>query len=347
MSAITKALQQLPIDKYGDIRFAKERLNQRVPGIKPRTAGDRIWFLDAPEYGNLGDQAIAYAIQRFCTDNFPERELLEFQEDSVLQYLGWLKKNIDPSDVIILQGGGNLGNIYPRYEYIRRNIVRDFPNNKIIIFPQSVSFSKDSKGSYEKSVFSEVYGKHKKLILFARDSHSLKVIQKYIPEADVRLCPDIVLYLTGEIESQKRRGLGACLRQDSEKSVSDEDVESIIAELKKKYSSCRQITTLCEEEKPIVGDLRKQLVREKLNEFASLEIILTDRLHGMIFSYITSTPCIALDNMTGKSSYAYNDWLRNSKNVVFLKQGKRIVNLPENAVSQKLNFDDLKNAFND
>lgn len=347
MNAITKTLQQLPIDQYGNIRFAKERLSQKAPDIKPKSVGNRIWFLDAPEYGNLGDQAIAYAILRFCEDNLIDRELIEFQENTVLQYLGWLKKNIDTSDVIILQGGGNLGNIYPRYEFIRRIIIKSFPNNKIIIFPQSVSFSEDSKGLHERRIFSEVYGKHKKLILFARDSHSFKLIRKYIPDTDVRLCPDIVFYLTGEIEGQKRNGVGVCLRQDSEKSISNEDAESIIADIKRKYCSCRQITTLCEETMPIVGDLRKRLVREKLNEFASQELVLTDRLHGMIFSYITSTPCIALDNATGKSLFAYNDWLRNSKNVIFLKPGQQVTNFPVRTVSSKLNFDNLTNAFND
>lgn len=347
MNVITKVLQKLPIDQYGDIRFAKERLNQKTPDIKIQTEGHRIWFLDAPEYGNLGDQAIAYAIHRFCEDILPDRNLIEFQENNVIRHLGWLKKNISTNDVIILQGGGNLGNIYPRYEYIRRVIIRNFPDNKIVIFPQSISFSKDSKGLHEKMVFSDVYGKHKKLTLFARDSHSYKVIRKYLPDTDVRLCPDIVFYLTGEIQEQYREGLGICLREDSEKCVSQQDTAAVIAELKKRYISCQQITTLCEEERPIIGSLRERLVKEKLKEFSSCEMILTDRLHGMIFSYITSTPCVSLNNATGKSLYAYNDWLKNSKNVGFIKKGNQLMDLPDRSVSDKLNFNELIRAFED
>lgn len=347
MSIITKTIQKLPIDQYGDIRFAKERLNQQTPDIKSKTADRKVWFLDAPEYGNLGDQAIAFAIHCFCEDNLPGRKLVEFQENNVIQYLRWLKKNISAKDIIVLQGGGNFGNLYPRYEYIRRTIIRNFPDNKIIIFPQSISFSKDSKGLHEQKVFADTYGKHKKLIMFARESHSYKVIQKYIPGADVRLCPDIVFYLTGKIENQSRRGLGVCLRHDSEKSVSDEKVKAIISELEEEYGSHRQISTLCESNEPIVGNLRKRLVREKLKEFASQEMIITDRLHGMIFSYITFTPCIALDNTTGKSLYEYNDWLKNSKNVIFIRNGNQLTNIPESCNSNKLNFDELIKAFED
>jgi len=345
MSAITKALQQLPIDKYGDIRFAKERLSQRVLGIKLKTAGDRIWFLDAPEYGNLGDQAIAYALIKFCGDNFPERELIEFQENNVIQYLKWLKKNINPSDTIILQGGGNLGDLYPRYEYVRRTIIRNFPDNKIILFPQSLSFSSDDKGKKERAVFVRTYGKHKHLIVFARDSYSYKRISRLLPSTDVRLCPDIGFYLVGITEEKDRHGLGLCLRQDTEKSISDNDLQGIIGSISGTYSTHDTVSTLCDSDQIITGTLREQLVKAKLNEFSGHELIITDRLHGMIFSYVTSTPCVALNNVTGKSEHAYKDWLTGSDSILFLKAGPSLDKLPEATKSKKLDFTELKNAL--
>lgn len=345
MGVINRALNQLPIDQYGDIRFAKARLHQKDPTIDVKTSNHRIWYLDAPEYGNLGDQAIAYSMRVFCQENMPEWELLEFQEDTVLQYFNWIKKTIQTDDVIIMQGGGNLGDIYPRYEYIRRAVIRNFPNNKIVIFPQSISFSNNGKENREKKIFSEVYGNHKKLTVFARDSHSYKVIQKIIPDSDVRLCPDIVFYLTGSIDCSNKKGLGICLRQDSEKNVSAEEITSLTMQLRKKYGSPNQITTLCDINQQIIGALREQLVKEKLKEFASYEMIVTDRLHGMIFSYVTSTPCIALNNATGKSLYAYRDWLKDRRNVAFVKDAGQLGNVPTIEKSRKLNFVELKRAF--
>ena len=45
---------------------------------------------------------------------------------------------------------------------------------------------------------------------------------------------------------------------------------------------------------------REQLLKQKIEEFQSAELVITDRLHGMIFSVITGTPCIAFDNLMRK-----------------------------------------------
>ena len=47
---------------------------------------------------------------------------------------------------------------------------------------------------------------------------------------------------------------------------------------------------------------------KKWNEFSSVQLVVTDRLHGMVFSAITGTPCIALDNISHKVYGAYQ-WL--------------------------------------
>ena len=39
---------------------------------------------------------------------------------------------------------------------------------------------------------------------------------------------------------------------------------------------------------------RKQIIQEKLVEFSQAQLIITDRLHGMILAYLSKTPCIVL-----------------------------------------------------
>lgn len=63
---MSKFVDKLTIDQYGKIRFAKEFVFQKKPEIALSGDKKRVWFLDAPAYGNLGDQAIVYAINRFC-----------------------------------------------------------------------------------------------------------------------------------------------------------------------------------------------------------------------------------------------------------------------------------------
>ena len=45
---------------------------------------------------------------------------------------------------------------------------------------------------------------------------------------------------------------------------------------------------------------RKRKVKSLLNNIKKYDLVITDRLHGVILSYDVGVPCIALDNNTGK-----------------------------------------------
>ena len=204
---MSRALDRLAINQYGKLRFAKEFIFQKNADINVSNE-NRIWFLDAPAYGNLGDQAIAYAIREFCRKVLPDMEIVEFQEDKVIQYLSWLKGTIKAEDIIVLQGGGNLGNLYPRYEFVRRTVIKSFPHNRVIVFPQSVYFSNDRTGKQEAAAARESYAANKNLVIFARDSCSFREMEKEFPETHIELCPDIVFSLNGIVSVEKRSGIG-------------------------------------------------------------------------------------------------------------------------------------------
>lgn len=342
---MSRVLDGLTIDQYGKLRFAKEFVLQKKANLNVSSKKMKIWFLDAPAYGNLGDQAIAYAICKFCQNTFPNAEIFEFQEHNVIQYLSWLKKNIAPQDVIVLQGGGNLGNLYPRYEFVRRTIIRSFRQNRIVIFPQSIYFTDDKAGKLESAVARKVYAENHSLTIFARDSKSYQEMMDLFPDTHVELCPDIVFSMNGSISSESRNGIGICMRNDKEKTISPEQTKRIIEQISKSKTERKTFDTVIDTERLVVGDYREQLVINKLKEFAECEVVITDRLHGMIFSYITSTPCIAISNSTGKSLYAYNDWLNGCNSIVFQKNPEDNIERPQNEKSRDLNFCSLTKAL--
>ncbi len=342
---MNKFLEKLTINQYGKLRFAKEFALQKKPEFVLYGEKQRIWFLDAPTYGNLGDQAIAYAISCFCKRVFPDAEILEFQEETVIQYLSWLKEKVKTEDLIVLQGGGNLGNLYPRYEFVRRTLVKAFPENKIIIFPQSIFFSEDSVGKYEMAIGRKAYEKNKRLTIFARDSISYAKMKNAFPETKIELCPDIVFSLNGIVKENSRSGLGICMRDDCEKTMTDKQLTEVIGEVRLQNKEKKRFDTVIEVNRPVIGEYRESLVLGKLKEFAACEMVLTDRLHGMIFSYITSTPCIAFDNSTGKSRYAYSDWLSTSKNVAFVSDKSNSLCVPKSVASKDLDFSSLKEVL--
>lgn len=342
---MSRVLDGFAIDHYGKLRFAKEFIFQKRGDIDASDEKMRIWFLDAPAYGNLGDQAIAYAILKFCRSAFSDAEILEFQEDNVIRYLSWLKDTIKAGDLIVLQGGGNLGNLYPRYEFIRRTIIKSFPHNRIVVFPQSVYFSNDRAGRREIATARKTYAANRNLVLFARDSKSFQEMKMKFPETHIELCLDIVFSLNGIVSAENRSGIGVCMRDDKEKTISSEQTKKIIEQLSGNKAEIRKFDTVLNTEKSIIGAYRERLVISKLKEFAECETVVTDRLHGMIFSYITSTPCLAVSNSTGKSLYAYNDWLNGSKGITFLQNPDDSIVKPQNEKSLDLDFSNLKKAL--
>ena len=89
---------------------------------------------------------------------------------------------------------------------------------------------------------------------------------------------------------------------------------AISSELEARGLSVRKISTVVEEPSYIGAKNRDAILETKWAEFRSAEVVVTDRLHGMIFSAITGTPCVALDNVSRKVSQGY-EWVRHIVNI--------------------------------
>jgi len=61
-----------------------------------------------------------------------------------------------------------------------------------------------------------------------------------------------------------------------------------------------------------------QLVAEKLDQFGSSMLVVTDRLHGMILSVLAGTPCLVVPNANHKIKQTWFDWLSDQPQVNFL-----------------------------
>ena len=64
---------------------------------------------------------------------------------------------------------------------------------------------------------------------------------------------------------------------------------------------------------------REAEVERKLDEFRQSRLVITDRLHGMVFAAITGTPCIAFNNSSGKVEGVWRVWLRHLPYIKFVE----------------------------
>ena len=124
-----------------------------------------IYILAEPEYGNLGDQAIALATVFFLKDNFAEYKTVEVSIDDSYRYLREILANSNENDLFLLQGGGNMGNLYPDIEAVRRFCIKHIKNRRIISMPTTVTYTDDKRGRKDLAKSKKIYSSNPNLIL--------------------------------------------------------------------------------------------------------------------------------------------------------------------------------------
>lgn len=262
----------------------------------------KYFLLNTPDYMNLGDHAIAVAEKKYL--NKVVGNIIEIGSNAChIDGLKRLSHYISDDDVIFVQGGGNMGSLWRTHEENIRNIVRIFSKNRIIIFPQSVYYglSDEEKIYFEKS--KEVYNSHNDLLICSRDKRSFEFVNSAYTCKSM-LLPDMALTLNSKFSS-RRNGIGLLLRDDKEKNFKG-DYSIIVNKVAKILDVDVKIIT----HHPI-DDLsnREKKIDELLEIYSSCELVITDRLHGMILSVVTNTPCIVFDNNYHKISDLYKTWL--------------------------------------
>ena len=269
-----------------------------------KVGGKRIFLIGTPEHSNIGDAAIALGEAEFIHRFFPEYRLIEVTYGNLGMWYSEICSIIQDGEMICLQGGGNLGNRYPGEERIRRRIIADFPDNPIIIFPQTVFFDKNAEGEQELALSVDIYGKHKRLTIFTRGERSMEAVQRYFPLAKCACIPDLALMLEKDW-GLERRGLLLCIRDLKDESGLSEGEYAQVLDTVQEIDPCAEITNNLYQgifESRIFRNIRRDVVRRELRKFAAHQVVVTDRLHGLIFAMATHTPCVAISSYNYKIS---------------------------------------------
>ena len=282
-----------------------KRLNNRVADKS------LVLLLDTPTHGNLGDHAIVLAERQFVLSKCQEIEIVEFTYDECKYCLDDIeKKSFAEKDIILLPGGGFIGSLWPNEQENIIKILNKFKEYKIVIFPQTLYFSSDDEGKQLKEEFLNKLKDCKDITLFVRDAASYEWLKRNVKSdwenVKCSLVPDIVTSLSYKENVIRKKQVLLCFRKDLEK-VSDLNFMEVRRVIDRMGYSIEETDTVLQNDIDIND--RELVVQRKLDEFAHSSLVITDRLHGMIFSAITGTPCIALDNLSKKVSGGYQ-WFK-------------------------------------
>lgn len=258
-----------------------------------------VWFVNVPSHANMGDQAMVYATRRLLHEQFYDYSVIELSREfitSSILTLKILKKYIKENDLFFVQGGYTSTDKSPN-EKSHRIIAKNFRYNRIIFMPQTVKYSCDA----ELQKTASIYNKHGNILFLCRDQVSFNIVKNAFSKITVILYPDVVASLVDREQfkcSLKRDGILLCIREDSEKNYTQNEINKLKSQLElfTKVSLSDLMMTAGGKSPKIFHSMIRGIL-EKMSQF---EIVITDRFHGILFSIISRTRVIVIDSIDYK-----------------------------------------------
>lgn len=323
----TSPVKRRLIKLWNYARGRKEKVWKKLEGQE-----SRFIVLATPTYGNLGDRALEMGEQVFVNKYFSDYRYCGIPLEHVTGILLRKRKYVRKRDLVAIQAGGNMGTLYPGIHRRQERAIRRLKKRQISVFPQTYYYSADEQGRRFLNRSNRLYASCDNLKIFVRDESSFHFVKENIPCGDVEWMPDMALMLPEfDAKGIERKGAMVCFRNDKERTMSVGNLDRILGYIEERFGHVVQEDTHVYHDDLPQEEAEKEL--EKLFiRMASVEIVLTDRLHGMVFAALTRTPCIVVSSKSYKIQGVY-DWIRENEYIQLLGHMEELPRLTEKAVS--------------
>lgn len=286
---------------------------------KINRSGPCFYVLATPDYGNLGDWALRKAEEKFVEEYFPGYRFVGVPHSKLGIYGRiYLRTHVRNKDIVCVHAGGNIGTLYPGLHKIQERAIAAMGHRKLTIFPQTMYYSRTEEGCAVLEETKKVYQKCKDLEITVREKTSFSFAQANF-SVKSHVFPDMVLFLQPYKSSAVRNGALLCLRSDSEQTLTEEDHLYLLETVAGMFSVIDQTDTHVgwnPDEQQMEHEMKKCL-----DKFAVAQLVVTDRLHGMVFAALTGTSCVVLPSQSHKTEGVYQ-WIRHLDNIAFLEDMK-------------------------
>jgi pyruvyl transferase EpsO len=279
---------------------------------------DRWGFMPLPLHGNVGESAMVLGAF------------------ALLGELGWPPPTVisdietfEPSSVgrrlrggpIVIGGGGNFGDLWPREHAIRLRILRELPDVPVIQLPQSVHFGTERTRDETAAALQGRSG----VTLLVRDRRSLATLQEALGDQAPVLCPDIAFALGLLDRGEPDTDLVRLIRRDHESRLDEERRASVggidwveegpappimrerrLRDLGLRWPWLRPLTDRARE------GLHLPMARTRLERGLGLlrrgRVIVTDRMHAHILCLMLGIPHVLIGDRHGKIEGFVESW---------------------------------------
>jgi len=309
----------------GNLQAAINDLTQTLHDL----IGQRpIALIDWPNYPNVGDHLIWLGEKVLFKNRLGCNVLYECP----LWQLDMHRVTaLPPETVLVMQGGGNFGDLYGHHHRLREAIIAAFPGRRTVIMPQTVHFV--SRERLEQSARCMML--HPDLHIMARDQDSLMTLRSQMGLSNCYLHIDsafalqpIVTSLLATITAEPECNVVYLLRRDVEAAqtvtlaegatrydwaqMNDLTLFAVDTPNSKSIDQAREIFS---------GNFDARSWRQlcaAVRLFSKGRRIVTDRLHGHILAIMMRKEHDLYDNSYGKNSAFYKTWTHASPLVTFV-----------------------------
>lgn len=314
-------------------------------------------LLDYPDYPNIGDHLIGLGTVFYLVDVIKTK--IKYSA-SINNFCGAVMEQKIGKAPILLQGGGNLGDLWPAHQKFREQIISTYQDQPVIILPQSIYFA-DEANLMESA---DVFNSHPNLTLFVRDNYSYEVALQYFCNCQVIKAPDMALQMVNIpalfFNSHRSNSIMYHCRNDKELNQAQSpvslDLPNLVVEdwTSYKYDSTPRLTRIWEGLQqgtviptgwisriiwksfhhyafnfntlynPSMYSKSLSYMHQGIYQFKQHRLIITNRLHGHILCILMGIPHIFLPNAYYKNEAFHETWTYSVPFCKFIKEPSQI-----------------------
>lgn len=291
----------------------------------------KVAILDFPSHMNVGDSMIWAGEYAYLSELGAD---IRYQCD-IERYSPHALRKCHPDGPILLHGGGNLGDIWPRFQEFREQVIEEFPNRQIIQLPQTLYFSSSDNSKRADRIF----GNHENFTLMLRDWNSVERARVQLPSVNLKFVPDMALGWDPNVATTTgERGILILGRRDAE---AKSDISSLSQELSSLgaveiadwgltglnlalWKATRVPGSIARRFPGVLNSSRSNAMlrpaydamitlnlRAGIDLFSNRSLIITDRLHAHVLAGLMDIPHVVLDNSYGKVKSIFEDYTGN------------------------------------
>lgn len=282
-------------------------------------------YVNLPYYENIGDILIWEGTMKFLSQ-------IKYKCLYSTDIYNFLPQKIGKEVIIILQGGGNWGDLWTNHHLFRKKIIEMYPENKIIVFPQTVHYQEVSNMHDD----IEFYNRYPNVTICTRDNVSYQLMKSNFLNNKILLVPDMAFFIDIKFKPQDTQRILFARRTDKELSSNHEiyknipskaevhdwptyetDVNkrTIIKVLNRLTWICRKTDKLFNTHlKNIIYDfywkhlIRPYYIKCGISFINNYNEIYSTRLHITILSFLMRKKIHIIDNNYGKTLNLINTW---------------------------------------